>query len=209
MTNKSPGVLWTIFFHRLFGPVIPVTNEFLEVPYPMVTGAPDIDSKIDSKVDELIKLRFSLPSHSSEPSVGQIVVLFSQKVAAKSKKRSGWFGHVKEEPPASTACWESWTINVNCLPLLYQEHQQPSSAGNTVNPGETLLRLSALSFESTVSEIMELADKHKDHIPPIMTLDVCPFPFDIATDPLSAAKLPPAADDETWAQYIKKLMEQI
>ncbi|KAM9931881.1 hypothetical protein OXX80_008474 [Metschnikowia pulcherrima] len=198
------GVLWTIFFHRLFGPVVPVTNEFLEIPYPMVVGVPDIDSAIDERIDQLIKRDFSSATHNAEPSVGQIVVSFAQK-ATKSKKKSGWFGHVKEEP-ASTV-WETWTINVNCLPLSYSEHQ-PSGLTNAVNPAERLLRLSALSFEATLNEILNLANTHKDHIPPIMTLDVCPFPYEITVDPQSAAN-PPAADDETWAQYIKKLMEQI
>lgn len=175
----------------------------------MVAGALDIDSTIDQKIDQLIKQDFSLAAHSGEASVGQIVVLFSQKHPAKSKKRSGWFGQVREEPSALVTCWESWTINVNCLPLLYREHQQFSGPATTVNATEKLLKLSALSFEATLNEIMELANVHKDHIPPIVTLDVCPFPFEISVDPKSTANLPPAADDETWTQYIKKLMEQI
>ncbi|OBA20184.1 hypothetical protein METBIDRAFT_43432 [Metschnikowia bicuspidata var. bicuspidata NRRL YB-4993] len=203
------GVLWTIFFHRLFGPVVPVTNEFLDVPYPMVAGAADIDSTMDQKIDELIKQDFSLATHRSQPSVGQIVVLFAQKVVAKSKKRTGWFGQVKEEPQAHTLRWESWVININCLPLLYREHQQLAAASSSVNSAEKLLRLSALSFEATVGQVMELANLHKDHIPPIMTLDVCPFPYDITIDPQSAPRRPPAADDDTWTHYIKKLMEQV
>ncbi|GEQ71844.1 hypothetical protein JCM33374_g5530 [Metschnikowia sp. JCM 33374] len=175
----------------------------------MVAGAPDIDSVLDQKIDQLIKQDFASATHSSEPAVGQIVLSFSQKVATKSKKRSGWFGHVKEDASPTTTCWESWIINVNCLPLSYRGQQHLSGPASTVNSAEKLLRLSALSFETTVNEILALANTHKDHIPPIMTLDVCPFPFDITIDPQSTTTLPPAADDETWTQYIKKLMEQI
>lgn len=203
----TPGIIWTILFHRLFGPIVPATNEFLDVPYPLVSGMPQIDVAIDSKIDQFIKTTFSPALTAELPAVGQILINFSQKVPPKSKKRSGWFGYARDDSPNASYCWESWVINVNCLPFNYRDTPPMQSSLGTMNNAERLLRLSALSFEDTVNEILSLADTHKDHIPAILTIDVAPFPYEIVVDQTRTSKRPPAADDETWTQYIKKLMD--
>lgn len=191
--------MWTIFFHRLFGPITPVTNEFMDIAYPLAANSADLDSLIDLKIDELIKKNFGPTANSTEPRVGLLTVQFLDG-NSKSKKRSGWFGHVANEPPDQV--WESWTINVNCLPMNSAEL---IPGDQSLNPAERLLQLLLLSFENALVEVMDLADQHKHHIPPIMTLDVLPFPYEIKVDP--ELKQPPAADDESWGHYIKKIID--
>ena len=41
-------------FNRLFGPITPVTNEFMNVSYPMANNLPDLDSLIDEKVNRIL-----------------------------------------------------------------------------------------------------------------------------------------------------------
>lgn len=168
----------------------------MDVPYPMALGLPDLDSLIDHRIDQLIRKDFS-SSSTSGPSAGQLAIVFLDKDG--KKKKLGWFGSKDDDPHASK--WESWFINVNCLPL---SSANAVSGDDNLNKAERLLQLSIASFEENLLEIMTLVDKSKDHIPPIMTLDVSPFPYEIVVDPKGQ---PPAADDETWSQYIKKIMD--
>lgn len=191
----TAGLLWTIFFHRLFGPVTPTTNEFIDIPYPMAVGLPDLDSLIDQKIDQLIKKDFGPPHAAAAPSVGQLVVAFLDK--NKLKKKSGWFGHSKDDAK-DLVRWELWIINVNCFPVALAK---PDKA----NTSERLLQLSLASFEDNLLEIMTHVDKNKAHIPPILTLDVSPFPYEIEIDPVGAP--PPAADDESWRHYVERIMD--
>lgn len=168
----------------------------------MAEGLPDLDSLIDQKIDRLVKKDFLSAEDSS---IGQLVIAFLHKELAK-KKKVGWFGHAKEDGLSVSARWETWIINVNCLP---KSPEIPRLAGplpsNVMNTAEQLLHLSALSFEDNLNEILTLVDRHKGHIPPIMTLDVSPFPYEIEIDPSTTTKKAP--DDDTWAQYIKKLLD--
>lgn len=202
----TSGIVWTIFFNRLFGPVTPTTNEFMDIAYPMAANLADLDSHIDSKIDELIKKDFGSSSNAAQPRVGQLVTRFLDTNATKAKKKSGWFGHVTEDKPGSLV-WETWIVNVNCLPMGSADQTVPGD--QTVNPAERMLQLSLLSFENALAEVMDLVDQHKAHIPPIMTLDVLPFPYEINIDPQSetVSVQPPAADDESWGHYIKKIID--
>lgn len=199
-THLTPGIVWTIFFSRLFGPITPVTNEFMDVAYPMAADLPDLDALIDTRIDELIKRDFA--ASTTQPRVGQLVVQFFDATTTKTKKKSGWFGHVTEIRSLDQP-WESWVINVNCLPI---GSELPVPGDQLLNPAERTLQLSLQSFEKALAEVMDLVDQHRSHIPPIVTLDVLPFPYEIRIDPEEVHQ-PPPADDESWATYIKKLLE--
>lgn len=171
----------------------------MDIAYPMAADMPDLDSLIDHKIDQLIKKDFTL----NKSSVGQIVVLFLHKSPSKTKKKSGWFGHVRDDESEEAAAWETWILNVNCLPMS----TEVVFGDISLNSAERLLQLSLLSFEDNLLQIMDLVDKHKDHIPPIMTLDVSPFPYKIEIDPGVETKQPPSPNDESWGRYIKKMLD--
>lgn len=202
MDTNLVGLLWTILFNRLFGPVTPITNELMDIPYPMAAECPDIDSLIDHQIDLLIKQCFTSTQHPPTHTFGQVVVLFSHQDQLKTKKKTGWFGNVKEQASEDMVVWEKWTININCLPITGDRGNLPEGDG-VMNNAERLLQLSAASFESNLLRILEIVDKHKSHVPPIVTLEVAPFPYTIAVTP--SAK--PPSEDETWGHLIKKMMD--
>lgn len=171
----------------------------MDVPYPVAADSPDIDFLIDQTIDRLIKECLTSLGHT--PMCGQVNVLFSVKDPSKPKKKSGWFGHVKELASKDMPVWEKWTVNVNCLSIS-GDTDTLSDGDGIMNRAERLLHLSATSFESNLLRIIELVDKHKSHVPPILSLDVAPFPYTISVS--SADKRP---DDETWGDFIKKIMD--
>lgn len=194
------GVLWCIFFHRLFGPIAPSSHEFMGIPYPVANNLPDIDSLFDQKIDQLIKKDFGSADSLSQPKVGQLLVLFHK--TSKIKKKSLWFGHVKDDLLQDPSVWELWRINVNCRPV--PPEKLPADTALMHDKG---VQLSRQSFEETLMTIYEKIDSKKDHIPPITTLDVSPFPYEIEVDPKSPKKPPPPPDDESWGNYIKKMLD--
>lgn len=182
----------------------PVINELMDISYPMAADCPEIDSIIDHRIDQLIKQCFTSAQHPPTPTVGQVIVLFSYKDPSKTKKKSGWFGHVKEQASDDLPMWEKWIVNVNCLPVS-GDARNLSDGNGLMNNAERLLHLSAASFESNLFRILDVVDKHKNHIPPILNLDVAPFPFTIS---ISSPNTPVnASEDETWGHYIKKIID--
>lgn len=171
-----------MLFNRLFGPVTPITNELMDIPYPMAAECPDVDSLIDHKIDLLIKQCFTSSHHPPIPTYGQVIVLFAHKDPSRTKKKSGWFGHVKELASEDMQIWEKWILNVNCLPIS-GETGDISEGDGIMNNAERLLHLSAASFESNLLRILDIVDKHRSHVPPILTLDVAPFPYEITIGP--------------------------
>lgn len=171
------------------------------VPYPVASSLPDLDSLFDQKIDQLIKKNFGTADSLSEPKVGQLLVLFHNN-PSKIKKKLSWFGHLKDDALQETSVWESWRINVNCRPVLTEKLLADASSRH--DKGVQLLRQ---SFEETIMAIYENIDASKEHIPPITTLDVSPFPYEIEVDPKSPKKPPPPPDDESWGNYIKKMLD--
>lgn len=97
----------------------------------------------------------------------------------KSKKKSGWFG--KEDERA----WEHWRIKVTCPP---------------VRPATNLIPYEQ-NFEENIAKIVDIVDTHKNHIPAITSLESSPFPYTI-----DVGETGDRGDDETWGDYIKKIL---
>lgn len=181
----TAGLIWTIFFHRLFGPITPATSDFFSITYPTAANLPDVDTLIDERIADAIRQYFDRNGPQETPS-GRIVVQFFDKRTSKSKKKTGWFGQGK--PDDTLDLWELWVLNVACVaegPL--DDHA-----------------LSVASFKHNLGRIIEIADSHKDHIPPITSLESLPFPYAIDVDkPLEYT----TAQDEGWGRYIKRMMD--
>lgn len=168
----------------------------------MASDCPEIDSLIDHRIDQLIKESFTSSQNAPSPMLGQVAVLFGVKDLSKSKKKSGWFGHVKEQVSDDMPIWEKWYLNVKCLPIS-SDPGTLSEGDGIMNNAERLLQLSAASFESNLLQTLDIVDRHRSHIPPILTLDVAPFPYFITVSPSKAVK----TEDETWGHLIKKMMD--
>lgn len=106
----------------------------------------------------------------------QIKIIFQDK----SRKKTGWFSKEDE------LIWECWKINVNC---------QSIDKKNQLKIDQYVQ-----DFESNVFKIIDIIDTHKEHIPAITSLESSPFPFSIEISK------PDKKDDESWGDYIKKIL---
>ncbi|RLV93384.1 hypothetical protein JA1_002560 [Spathaspora sp. JA1] len=229
------GIIWTIFFNRLFGPITPSTSEFLNITYPVAINLPDLDSSIDERINQLVKTRFDKNNHR-----GIINIQFLDKDRhAASKKKTGWFGR-ENQPGESLKCWESWLINIECLPIdeIPEKHPAtppppPPEHHTDDNKYSVNIVESIKSFELNLIKIIDIVDKHKSHIPPITSLESSPFPYKMIITPpetevsttsaaatttttavstisetssSSSSNLKSDTTDEGWGNYIKKML---
>lgn len=196
-------------------------NEFLDIPYPMADNMTDLDTLIDERINQLIKKVFQEPtvaSHVSSSSddrikTGQVMIQF-YNVMKKLKKKSGWFGLAKEEDEEQKI-WESWIVNVKCIPI---DEKSGGAGGNgplqlANKDSDTSSRSSAIdvsitSFEENLHTIIDIADTHKDHIPPITSLESSPFPYSIDVGKtISRGVHYTTTEEESWGKYIKKMLD--
>lgn len=188
----------------------------------MTTDLPDLDSLIDEKINQLIKKKFdnsSLqtqdPDQTHNAKMGQVVIQFLDKEVTKSKKRTGWFGQGKTSDSEDLKLWESWKINVKCLPLTKGSGDDKFAFGQTTRTNdkdkdayEQSVALSVNSFENNMKKVIDIADSHKDHIPPITSLDSSPFPYTIDVERKAPDNMNyTVGDEESWGNYIKKMLD--
>lgn len=180
----------------------PSTHEFLGIPYPIADGLSDLDSLLDEKINEFVT---NLKSGLSE-TIPIILVQFFDKDPFKARKKSGWFGQSKSHEDLKL--WEQWSISVHCE--LDPGRHSGAKPLAMVEPED--LKVSTASFESNLNKIIEFADLNKHHIPPITSLDSCPFPYTIEVCPIGnmgtiTTDPQPQNTDDTWGNYIKNILE--
>lgn len=189
----------------------------------MTSDLPDLDSLIDEKINQLIKKKFddtivqrSEENKDQKAKMGQVVIQFLDKKVTKSKKKTGWFGQGRSSDSEDLKPWESWIINVKCLPIIKEsvgenrvsEKTSASSKGTDQEIYEQNVAVSINSFENNMRKIIDIADSQKDHIPPITSLDSSPFPYSIDVELKTPESLNyTVSEDEGWGNYIKKMLD--
>lgn len=213
MSNTNMiGIIWSIFFQRLFGPITPNLNEFFDIPYPFASDQNDLDTLIDQKINELIKRDFE---NIDEVKLSSIMIQFYDPKTAKSRK-SSWFG--QKDNTEHLKSWESWIIKIKCLPMNVTSLSSTTSdlttaigtGTNTITSSETGINdkkiqdqnilTSIESFEENLNDIIDIVDNNKDHIPPITSLDSSPFPYEIKN-------IIGYNTEESWGKYIKRILD--
>ncbi|EFE40426.1 conserved hypothetical protein [Trichophyton verrucosum HKI 0517] len=160
------GVIHAIFFHRYFPCVRPDSVDVLDLTLPVVDDL-EVETLIDARVNALIQQHLSTASNSATGGVrSRIAVQFFEK---RRKKSGAWFtgltGSGDEE-----VCWEIWTLDITiATPRTELDRAKVRKAM------EKMLRKAAL-------KIVAIANKNKDHIPPI-TSESNPFPYQIVLNP--------------------------
>lgn len=102
------GILHLIFFHRVFIPVQPGTQDVLDMTLPYVIDS-DLETLVDQRATSYVdSLSSNAPlqqglKQRAEGGRGQIVVQFMEK-----KRRKGWFGGKADEE----LIWESWVLDI-------------------------------------------------------------------------------------------------
>jgi len=155
------GILNTIFFHRFFPSIRPKTRDVLDLTLPVVDDV-ELETLIDQRTAALIRqIDTTSNLHSTGGVRGQIAVQFFEK-----RRRKAWFTKGEEE-----ICWEQWTLDVTLA-----TPRTESERAKVRNAMETMLLKTAMKIVTTVN-------LDKDHIPPIMTSETNPFPYQISTNP--------------------------
>lgn len=176
---------------------------------------PDLDSLIDERINRLIKKRFdnSTIEKQDDYTMGLVVVEFLDKRVTKPKKKTGWFGQGKSSETEDLKLWECWIINVKCLSISKTESPK-QRLGNSMGltqekevPNHNI-STSIDSFENNLRKVIDIADNHKDHIPPITSLESSPFPYTIDVDrKVSSDMNYSTGEDDSWGGYIKKMLD--
>ncbi|KAI5951935.1 hypothetical protein KGF54_005010 [Candida jiufengensis] len=205
LRESIKGIIWTIFFNRLFGPTIPSTNEFLSITYPLATNLPDLEALIDEKISVFIR---TIIDKKPLPIKGIINIQFLTKSNSK-RKSSGWFGRDYESDDSKI--WETWIINIECLPIKERTSTTSTSTSTSTKPEYSqAVEISLKSFENNLFKIYEFVDREKDHIPPITSLETSPFPYTINIMEFGKKLTPEKSNsdsDEGWGTYIKKILD--
>ncbi|KAH9842222.1 MFS general substrate transporter [Teratosphaeria destructans] len=166
--SRSIGVLHTIFFHRYFTPLHPATHDVLDITLPYVSDE-TIERLIESKSNALLRSLDTpaaqiSPSSTPKPGRSTLVVQFSEK----RRRKSTWFGVQKGE---EEMVWENWIIDIT----MTSARSEPEAARNR--------RVMESQLQKATMEVIEIVNREKEHIPPITTSEVNPFPFQILVNP--------------------------
>lgn len=157
------AVLSTILFHRLFGTLVPSTSEAVGVTYP-VPVHPETESIISQRAKELAH-RFR---DSAIKTQAVQLRFFSRRV-----KKSAWFAKTHN------FCWESWNVAVAVSP---NSKDRPGLLNTGQENQSSSRSASSRELQKALFETIQALDDYKDHIPPITTTDVSPFPYEITIE---------------------------
>lgn len=94
-----PAILHTIFFHRYFTSISPLTRDLLDLTLPAIDDV-DLETLIEQKTHAL---RRAIDSTHQPRGRGQIAVQFFEK----KRRKTYFFGKADED-----VCWEQWTLDV-------------------------------------------------------------------------------------------------
>ena len=166
--GHTQGILHTIFFHRFFTPLYPATHDVLDLTLPYVSES-DIESLIDQRTTALLRQLDTVsqqtsPQHSAKAGRGTLVVQFLER-----KRRKGWFVAKADEETV----WENWIIEVT----LTSARSEPEAARNR--------RQMEKNLQKAATNVVEIVNKERNHIPPITTNENNPFNHQILVNPKS------------------------
>jgi len=159
------AILHTIFFHRYFTAVSPLTRDLLDLTLPAIDDV-DLETDIDARAAALLR---SIENTGTQRGRAQLAVQFFEK----KRRKAYFFGKAEEE-----VCWEQWMLDVTI------------ATPRTESDALKVRRAMAKSLQKAAFKILTIANKHKDHIPPITTTDTNPFPYHIVLNPKPTAVEP-------------------
>jgi hypothetical protein len=97
--THSTAILHTIFFHRYFTSISPLTRDLLDLTLPAIDDV-DLETLIEQRTIALVR---AIDSTHQQRGRGQLVVQFFEK----KRKKAYFFGRAEED-----VCWEQWTLDV-------------------------------------------------------------------------------------------------
>jgi autophagy-related protein 101 len=97
--TQLTAILHTIFFHRYFTSISPLTRDLLDLTLPAIDDV-DLETLIEQRTIALVR---AIDSTHQQRGRGQLVVQFFEK----KRKKAYFFGRAEED-----VCWEQWTLDV-------------------------------------------------------------------------------------------------
>ncbi|KAF2657440.1 DUF1649-domain-containing protein [Lophiostoma macrostomum CBS 122681] len=152
------AILHTIFFHRYFMSISPLTRDLLDLTLPAIDDV-DLETLIDNRTAALV---WAIESTHRR---GQLAVQFFEK----KRRKTYFFGKADEE-----ICWEQWTLDVTLA--------MPRTETDVLKVRRAMTK----SLQKAAFKIVNIVNQYKDHIPPITTTDQNPFPYQIVVNPKPA-----------------------
>ncbi|CAI6334041.1 unnamed protein product [Periconia digitata] len=156
------AILHTIFFHRYFTSILPLTRDLLDLTLPAIDDV-DLETLIDQRTMALMR---AIEGTHHQRGRGQLVVQFFEK----RRRKSYFFGKADED-----VCWEQWTLDVTIA--------TPRTETDVLKVRRAMTK----SLEKAAHKIITIVNRDKDHIPPITTTDANPFPHQVLVNPKIAA----------------------
>lgn len=160
------GILHSIFFHRTFTPIRPMTRDILETTL-MVVEDPDLETLIDSKATAAVRKLEAASNSSALASTTHPVLVVKVEFSEKRRRNKAYFTFSFTTQAEEEFVWESWALRVQM-----QRARTEGEAQRLRSKMEASLRAAAF-------KVVDLAGGEKDHIPPITTTDTNPFPYRI------------------------------
>ncbi|KAF2730363.1 DUF1649-domain-containing protein [Polyplosphaeria fusca] len=152
------AILHTIFFHRYFSSISPLTRDLLDLTLPAIDDV-DLETLVDQRTVQLVR---AIESTHQQRGRGQLVVQFFEK----KRRKTYFFGKADEE-----VCWEQWTLDVTLA--------TPRTETDVLK----VRRAMEKSLSKAAHKIVNIVNRDKDHIPPITTTDANPFPYQVLVNP--------------------------
>lgn len=171
------GLVWSIFFHRLFGNVVPRYRTFLGVKYPSVEGYDTLDDTIALRGSDLFGKIMKLKQRQDLGT--QPMYRYLLKIRFYDKEMR---------------CWEKWQLALTVL-----DNQDPRMVDMDQ---ETRRKFYREDFERNLFKILEFVDSNKDHVPPLPSTEMMPFPYDITLEPNLASAPASGSGSSESMEYI-------
>ncbi|GAM85914.1 hypothetical protein ANO11243_039240 [Dothideomycetidae sp. 11243] len=174
------AVLHTIFFHRYFTAVTPVTVDVCDMTLPGIAHDAELAVLIDARAATLAEhFSSSSPSSPSAPPRGTLVLQFLERRRRPSTTTTavvkGWFATTR---PAAARdedlVWETWSVEV----VL--------ACPRTDTEVVKARRAMESSLSLAVRKVVDVVNRERGHIPPITTNESNPFPYQILVNPKSS-----------------------
>ncbi len=191
------AVLHTIFFHRYFTPIVPLSRDLLDLTLPAIDDV-DLETLIDQRASALVRELGSGDGRAGVAGGGvgigrggagggygdgrgtsggtraQVAVQFYEKRRRKASGYTGFNlfrGRGESNGGDEEVCWEQWTLDVTL------------ATPRTETDAIKVRRAMEKSLHKTTMKIIDIVNRDKNHIPPIMTTEGNPFPYQILVNP--------------------------
>ncbi|OZJ01510.1 hypothetical protein BZG36_05580 [Bifiguratus adelaidae] len=184
------ALLHTILFHRYLATVHAKDHHVLGGAIVISTvNVPEVERVVNARIGQFMELldasapvsnTSTLSAHTPIRKQANLAILFYEK---RSKK--AWFGRVEEEE----VCWEQWQLTIKTV--VDATTVSGVASGHTSPPPASTIK----TVNSTLMQILKIVGERKDHIPPILSAEGNPFPFQIVI---------PSTPTTPWPSVLKQ-----